>query len=349
MYARFANSLSLHDQHPLHFLSGREIPESDSIHRNRLSVVVSGFLCSTLLCLLGLDLSKLLLATALVSLSASLGVQAVVPPAEAGGIVANELLVVKIVVGSTGPDGKEVSQTPGEVVATVRVDGLEKTEDDPGVHSEEVELASNGKEDNGASDNTNSEESCFDGRSVLSGETERSRVGVVHLVDGLVERTVVQSTVEPVVPSILHDEADSDLESHLPNGREGHTVVHTEVGSDGVEEPDLRKFGGEMADKNDGGAIPLLLEGGNLLLLNSELLEIGDVIHHHVGNTAAEVDELVKHKTHDAGREGIVLHPEVPSGPELFDNIELDIVLGDLLEDNKVVLGLVKGREGGRV
>jgi hypothetical protein len=36
-------------------------------------------------------------------------------------------------------------------------------------------------------------------------------------------------------------------------------------------------------------------------------------------------------------------------GPELFDNVELDIVLGDLLEDNKVVLGLVKGREGGRV
>jgi hypothetical protein len=36
-------------------------------------------------------------------------------------------------------------------------------------------------------------------------------------------------------------------------------------------------------------------------------------------------------------------------GPELFNNVELDIVLGDLLEDNKVVLGLVEGREGGRV
>jgi hypothetical protein len=46
MYARFANSLSFHDPHPLHFNSGREIPESDSIHRNRLSVVVSGFLAA---------------------------------------------------------------------------------------------------------------------------------------------------------------------------------------------------------------------------------------------------------------------------------------------------------------
>jgi hypothetical protein len=274
---------------------------------------VPGFLCSTLLRLLGLNLGELLLATALVSLGTSLGVQAVVPPAEAGGVVADELLVVKIVVGSTGPDGKEVAQTPGEVVAAVRVDGLEKTEDDPGVHGEEVELAGDGKENNGAPDDTNSEESCFDGRSVLSGETERSRVGVVHLVDGLVERTVMQSTVEPVVPSILHDEADSDLESHLPDRREGHTVVHTEVGGDRVEEPDLRKFGGEVADKNNGGAIPLLLKSRNLLLLNSELLEIGDVVHHHIGNTAAEVDELVEDETHDAGREGIVLHPEVPS------------------------------------
>lgn len=36
-------------------------------------------------------------------------------------------------------------------------------------------------------------------------------------------------------------------------------------------------------------------------------------------------------------------------GPELLDDVELDIVLGDLLKDNKVVLGLVEGRESGRV
>lgn len=36
-------------------------------------------------------------------------------------------------------------------------------------------------------------------------------------------------------------------------------------------------------------------------------------------------------------------------GPELLDNVELDIVLGDLLKDNKVVLGLVEGRKSGRV
>jgi hypothetical protein len=217
------------------------------------------------------------------------------------------------VVMGTSPDGEDVAQTPGEVVAAVRVDSLEKTEDDPGVHGEEVELASNSKEDNGASNDTNSEESSFDRRSILSGETERSGVGVVHLVDGLVEGTVVQSTVEPIVPSIFHYEAEGDLESHLPYGRERHTVVHAQVCSDGVEEPDLREFGGEVADENNGGAVPLLLEGGNLLLLDSELLEVRDVVHQHEGNAATKVDNLVEDKTHDTGRESVVLHPKVPS------------------------------------
>lgn len=36
-------------------------------------------------------------------------------------------------------------------------------------------------------------------------------------------------------------------------------------------------------------------------------------------------------------------------GPELLDDVELDIVFRDLLKDNKVVLGLVEGRESGRV
>lgn len=268
---------------------------------------------STLLLLLRLDGSELLLAAALVSIGTGLGVQAVVPPGEARGVVANELLVVKIVVVGAGPDGQEVAETPGEVVAAVGVDGLEKTEDNPGVHGDKVELTSNGEDDKRASNDTDAEESGFDGRSVLSSETERSRVGVVHLVDSLVQRTVVQSAVEPVMPSILHDEADGDLESHLPDGRERHTVVKTEVSSNGVEEPDLRKLGGEVADEDNGGAIPLLPKSRDLLLLDSELFEIGDVVHEHEGNAAAEIDKLVKEETHDTGREGVVLHPEVPS------------------------------------
>jgi hypothetical protein len=170
------------------FLRSWKYQVADSIHRNRLSVIVPDLvlLYSTLLLLLRLDSSELLLAAALVSVGTGLGIQAVVPPGEAGGVVANELLVVKIVVVGAGPDGQEVAQTPGEVVAAVRVDGLEETKDNPDVHGDKVELTGNGEDDKRASNDTDAEESGLDGRSVLSGQTERSRVGVVHLVNGLV-------------------------------------------------------------------------------------------------------------------------------------------------------------------
>lgn len=318
-----------------------------------------------LLLLLGLELTELLLTSSLVSLSTSLGVQAVVPPSEAGSVVADELLVVKIVVLGTSPERKEVAQAPGEVVAAVGVDGLEETESDPDVHGEQVQLASDAKEDNGGADDTNAEESSLDGRSVLSSEAERSRVGVVHLVDGLVEGTVVQATVEPVVPSILHDEANSNLKSHLPERGEANTVVHSEVGGNGVEEPDLRKLGGEVANEDNGGAVPLLLERGHLLRLDLEAVEVGNQVAEHVGNATAKVDELVEDEAHNAGGEGVVLHPEIPGlfgglvyvharrsrenatyGPGLLQPVELDIVLGDLIESIEIVLGLIGSMEG---
>jgi len=36
-------------------------------------------------------------------------------------------------------------------------------------------------------------------------------------------------------------------------------------------------------------------------------------------------------------------------GPKLLGEVELNIVLGNLLKDNEVVLGLVEGCESGRV
>lgn len=221
--------------------------------------------------------------------------------------------MVKIVVLGTGPDREEVTQRPGEIVTAVGVDGLEESKDDPDIHGEEVELASNEQEKNGSADNADTEESSLDGRGVLGSKTERSRVGVMHLVDSLVERAVVKTAVEPVVPGILQDEADGDLKSHLPDGREDGAVVHAEVGSNGMEEPDLRKLGGEVADEDDGGTVPLLLEGGHLLRLNLVAAEEWDLIHDHVGQAAAEVDNLVKDETHDTGSEDVVLHPKIPS------------------------------------
>lgn len=211
-----------------------------------------------LLRLLGPNLSQLALATLLRRRLTGLGVKAVVPPAERRGIVANKALVVKIVVVSTSPEGEDVTKRPGEVVTAVGVDGLEEAEDDPEVHGHKVEVVGDQSPDNGAADNAETEEHDFDGRGVLSGETEGGAVGVVELVNRLVEGTVVERAVKPVVPGILEDEEDDDLHGDLPGGREGDTVFHSEVGGDGVEEPDLGEFDGAVTDENESGAFPLL-------------------------------------------------------------------------------------------
>lgn len=116
---------------------------------------------------------------------------------------------------------------------------------------------------------------------------------MVHFVDGLVERTIVKAAVEPVVPCILHDEENGNLRGHLPNGWERDVVGHAEVDGNGVEEPDLRKLSSEMADEDNGGTVPLLLQGGDLLVLKLILVEPGNVVHNDEGKASAEVDELV--------------------------------------------------------
>lgn len=86
-------------------------------------------------------------------------------------------------------------------------------------------------------------------------------------------------------------------------------------------------------------------------VLDLVLVEGGDGVDNDVGETAAEVDDLVHHEGHDTGGEGVILHIQVPSSPEALQYIELDIDLGDLFEDGKVVdrCGRVEPGGDGRV
>ena len=72
--------------------------------------------------------------------------------------------------------------------------------------------------------------------------------------------------MEPVVPSVLHDEENGDVHGHLPKRREGDSVLHAEVGRYGMEEPDLGQLHGEVAKQDERGALPLLLPGRDFLL-----------------------------------------------------------------------------------
>jgi hypothetical protein len=220
-----------------------------------------------LLGLLGLGLGQLPLAPLLGSLGTGLGVKAEVPPPEAAGVVSNELLVVDVVVLSASPEGEEVVKAPGELVAAVRIDGLEHAEGDPDVHGENVEILGDGAPEDRASDGSETQDHDFDGRGVLSGEAKGSRVLVVDLVDVLVEEgACVHEAVSPVVPGVFHDEEDGNLVGNLVQRRERDRCLEAEVLAHGVKKPDLREFDGEMGQEDKERTLGLLPEGGDFVL-----------------------------------------------------------------------------------
>ena len=80
-------------------------------------------------------------------------------------------------------------------VAGVSVNSLEETEDDPCVDSNDVEVTTDSAVKDGASEGTGSEDEDLSGMGVFGSKTEGSRVLVMNLVDVLVERAPVKSTV----------------------------------------------------------------------------------------------------------------------------------------------------------
>jgi hypothetical protein len=89
---------------------------------------------------------------------------------------------------------------------------------------------------------------------------------MVDLVDVLVKRAPVHGAVNPVMPCILQDEEDSNLVGHLEKGRERHGGAETKELAHRVEEPDLRKFDGEVGEEDEERALPLFPSGGDFLL-----------------------------------------------------------------------------------
>ena len=70
----------------------------------------------------------------------------------------------------------------------------------------------------------------------------------------------------PVVPSILEDEEDGDLEGHLVDARKRDGGAQTKELTHGMEEPDLRELDGEVGEEDEQRALPLFPGGGDLVL-----------------------------------------------------------------------------------
>lgn len=71
------------------------------------------------------------------------------------------------------PEGEDVVQRPGEVVAAVRVDGLEEAQHDPEVDGDDVQVACEEAVKEGPEDGAGAKDEDLGGMCVLGSETER--------------------------------------------------------------------------------------------------------------------------------------------------------------------------------
>ena len=246
-----------------------------------------------------------------------------VPPAERGRVAADESLVVVIVVICASPEGDPVVKRNGKVVTRVSVDSLEQTEHDPDVDRQDVQVLGESAKSKGTADGTSAENEDLERVSILGSEAEGSRVLVVLLVNVLVQRSPVKSTVSPVVESILEQEKQPDLPCNLSPVWERYLVgSKTKVFANGVERPNLWQLDREVREKNVFGALPLLFRGGHLVILQLVLAHRWHRVNDDPRNGTAEVDDLVDHERHDTGGNHSVAPVEVPVGPCLFKQVE---------------------------
>lgn len=184
---------------------------------------------------------------------------------------------------------------------------------------------------------------------------------MVDFVDVFVQRPPVEDAVHPVVPGVLEDEEDGDLEGHFEERGEGRGGREAEILRHRVEEPDLRELDGEVAEEDEFGALPLLFGGGEFVLwvvgvsqdrpshaasftsssevhrgthrLNLVPIQRRYPVDNHPRYAPAEIHNLMHKEAHDASGEHIVAYVRIPRRPEPFEVVQLlDVVLGNLVE-----------------
>ena len=129
-----------------------------------------------------------------------------------------------------------------------------------------MQITSDSAPENRHADATKTKHHNLNRRGVFGGQTKGRRVLVVDLVDFLIEEAVVHSAVHPVMPGILENEEDSDLEGHLVDAGERDRVAEAEELAHRVEEPDLRELNGEVGEQDEEGALPLFPCSRDLVL-----------------------------------------------------------------------------------
>lgn len=105
---------------------------------------------------------------------------------------------------STSPERQEMVEAPRKFIATVGIDGLEQTQHNPDIHSENMQVAGESTPENRAADGPEAENHHLNRRSIFGGQTKWCGILMVDFVNSFVEWTPMKSSVEKIVPSILH-------------------------------------------------------------------------------------------------------------------------------------------------
>lgn len=199
---------------------------------------------------MGLFAGLLLGLSGVLGRGTGLGVQNVIPDSEGGGVVADEMVVVFIVVVCSCPEEQKVMQGDWELVPRMGVDGLEQSQGDPDGNGEQMQVLCEVAPHDRNTNSTEPQEHHLNRVCVFCSQAKWSSVSVMLLVDVFVEVTVVQASVEPVMPGVLQKEEDSHLQRNGLPRWEWDLKGNADLLADWMEEPDREGLDQEMRLQN---------------------------------------------------------------------------------------------------
>lgn len=269
-------------------------------------------------------------------LRAGLGVETVVPPPEGRGVIADKIVVMEVVVLGSGPEGQDLVQRPREVVARVRVDSLEQSASDPNAEREEMQLSREHHVDDRHTDGAEPQGHRLHRVRVLGSHAEGCRVSVMLLVDVLVEHSVMEQPVGPVVPDVLQNEKQRDFQRHFLDAREGHRHRNTQLLAQRMERPNGDRLHQKVRQQHRLEAVPLLLHAGQLGRLQLVPSEPRNLVDDKPRQRSEEIHKLVQQEKHQPGGQDVVVHEHVPRRPIFFHQRQLRLQLEHVGESLRI-------------
>ncbi|KAG8836453.1 hypothetical protein FRC18_011376 [Serendipita sp. 400] len=116
---------------------------------------------------------------------------------------------------------------------------------------------------------------------------------MVKFVNMAVEGTIMQCLMGDEVIKVFEDEETGDLETNgSPVGEGSLPSSHAKEFGEWMEKPDAGEFYGEMREKNELGAFPLLFWRRYFVWLELPLAEVWDSVDYYPWDTSSKIYNL---------------------------------------------------------